>query len=182
MKNRLYLLTALVTAILTLISCTSRYTIDLYLVSGEKKIVAKVEQTQFAAMTILASPYADAKIVQGTGNTLMIGTGSRGEREGKLTQYDVLTFDEYVRYRIFLQLPMVVKKGSTPLTGNAFVERLERYDQPHEENIYMPESGNFIVDSLVSKYMYATFENGYFANSKGSKVAFQGKIRVKVAD
>jgi hypothetical protein len=182
MKHRLYLLTALVTAILTLISCASRYAMDLYLISGEKSQKVKVEQTQFAAMTVLASPYAEEKIVQGMGNTLMIGTGSRGARGPKISQYDVLRFDEYLRYRIYIQLPKTLERGSVSLPGNSFAQVLERYDKPQEENIFLAESGNFVLDSVVSRYLFATLQQGVFTNSKGSKVTFDGRCKVRVAD
>lgn len=182
MKQISGILITFLTALLALSSCASRYAMDLYLISGEKSQKVKVEQTQFAGMTVLASPYLEEKIVQGMGNTLMIGTGSRGTQGPKTSQYDVLRFDEYLRYRIYIQLPKALEKGSVSLQGNSFAQVLERYDKPQEENIFLAESGNFVLDSVVSRYLFATLQKGVFANSKGSKVTFDGRCKIRVAD
>ena len=176
------LLIAFLTATFALSSCTSRYTMDLYLLSGTKATRIDVEQTQFAGMTVLGSPLAEEKIVQGMGNTIMIGTGARGEREAKESQYDVFAFDEYLRYRIYIQLPVTLDRRTVPLQGNSFAEVLGRYDQPPEANVFLAESGSFVVDSVAAKHLFGTIKKGIFANSKGGKVTFDGRFKVKVAD
>jgi hypothetical protein len=67
------------------------------------------------------------------------------------------------------------------LQGNSFVSVLGRYDQAPELKIFMPQSGEFTIDSVVQRHMYGTIK-GDFANPKDSKLSFSGRIRVKVAE
>lgn len=163
-------------------SCASRYRLDFYLISGGESKKINVEQTQFANLTVLGSPLADNKIVQGMGNTIVIGTGARGEREAKVSQYDVLGFDEYLHCQIYVQLPLELKPGSYALQGNSFVQILGRYDQSPELNIFSPESGSFVVDSVASKRLFGGIKMGTYSNPKGAKLTFNGNFKVKVAE
>ncbi|MFZ1683706.1 MAG: hypothetical protein WAU88_06195 [Candidatus Zixiibacteriota bacterium] len=169
------------TVVIAITSCASRYRMDLYLTSGEKTKKIEVEQTQYAPMTVLAGPEAEVKIVTGVGNTVVIGTGTRGEREEKTTQYDVLGFDEYLHCQIYVQLPLHLERGPVVLQGNSFVNVLGRYDQAPELKIFMPQAGDFTIDSVAHRHMYGTIK-GDFTNPKGSKLTFSGKIKVKVAE
>ncbi len=133
-------------------------------------------------MTVLGSPLADNKIIQGLGNTIVIGTGARGEREAKVSNYDVLGFDEYLHCQIYVQLPLELKRGSYDLQGKSFVQVLGRYDQPQEINIFSSESGSFVVDSVASKRLFGGIKMGVYANPKGAKLTFNGNFKVKVAE
>jgi hypothetical protein len=181
MRKSISALITFLAVIAIVTSCANRYRMDLYLTMGEKSKRVDVEQTQYAPMTILAGPEAEIKIVQGMGNTVMIGTGTRGERQEKLTKYDVFGFDQFLHYQIYVQLPVQLTPGPVPLQGNSFVQILGQYELEQKKRLFLPQAGNFVIDSVSHKHLFGTLK-GEYANSDGARLAFDGRIKIKVAD
>lgn len=167
-------------AIGQLMSCTSRYKLDLYQTADEVRRKAKVEQTQFFRDARIMDPAADNKIAPGPGNVLMLTTGTRGERH-ESGPYTILGYDEYLRCEVYFQLPQEVVVGPTPLVENSFVWMLGRYDRPRGERLFLPESGQLLVDSISSGRLYGTLD-GIYRNATGMPLQFDGRFRVKIAE
>lgn len=166
--------------LLFLTGCTSRYRLDLYLMTeGEKKKV-KVEKTEFIQASRLNDPYADMKILTGSASTVVITAGTRW-RQSEDTRVFIFSYDEYLKCRIYLQLPPVPAKDTIRFPGNSFVQVLGRYDLPSESKIFLADSGFVAIDSLTSDELFGTIR-GRYQNREGAQLAFEGKFKVKIAD
>ncbi len=165
--------------VILLAGCTSRYRLSLYLLQGETKDQVKVEKTEYAVGAVLAEPTAREKIIPGAGNCLILITGSRGRTLDTQAE-DLISFDRYVRYRVFLQLPPVVGPGTVALPGNSFVQMMGRYERSAEDKMYLPRDGSLSVDSLSGKRLFGTLD-GRFENRQGESIAFQGQFKAKIS-
>lgn len=162
----------------SLAACASRYRRDLFLVEGSDLNKVKVEKTEFVIDGILGDPQADEKVVTGPGNCLILTTGSRGETaEGE--RQDLVGYDRYVRYKIFLQLPSRLQVGELPLENNSFVQLLGFYELPAEEKIFIARAGKFAIDSLTDKQLFGSMDGTYENNLK-EPVKFRGEFKVKI--
>lgn len=165
--------------LLLLAGCTSRYRLNLYLIQGETRSKVKVEKTEFITEAVLGDPMARDKLIPGDGNCLILITGSRGRTLDTEAQ-DLISYDRYTRYRVFLQLPPTVKAGSISLPDNSFVQMLGRYEVAAEDKMYFPADGTLVVDSLSGKKLFGTLD-GRFENRRGETIAFSGKFKIKVS-
>jgi hypothetical protein len=164
-----------------IIGCASRIRLDLFMDTNGKQQKVKVELTQFVSKSVLLDPKSDEKLRVGDGNCVIITTGTRGKPQEKISVYDVLQYDEYIKCRLYLQLPSNLVPGSQPLEGRSFVQILGRYDKPVETKLFLPKSGSVIVDSVANDRLFGTI-NGKFANAEGSPLNFNGKFKVKIKD
>lgn len=161
-------------------SCTSRYRLDLFQVTDGERRKVKIEQTQYLPGTVLTVLDAEIKIVPGDGNVVVVTTGTRGGQNKRETEY-VLSFDEYVRCRLHLQLDWPLKAGTVSLPDNAYVQLLGQYEWPPEAKIFYPESGQLVIDSVTSKNLFATV-NGLFRNNADMTYEYDGSFKVKISD
>jgi hypothetical protein len=120
------------------------------------------------------------KVQPGDGNTLILITGSRGSAIGTKAE-DLVTFDRYIRYRLFVQLPLVVKPIRVELEGHSFVQLLGHYDRPAEDKMYLPRRGTLQVDSLADERLFGTL-TGDFENRLGETVGFEGQFKARIED
>ena len=173
-------LLGLLLVVLLLAACTSRYRMEMFMDTGDERKKVKVEEKEFFPNTVLNDPYADIKLLEGDGNCLIVTIGTRGDQV-KTDRIKNLMFeyDEYLKERIYFQLPSELRPMSINLTGKSFIQLLGRYDQPAETKIYVPQTGALVIDSLVGNKLYGTL-NGQYANNNGETVAFDGKFKVKV--
>jgi hypothetical protein len=169
----------IVTAAVVLPGCTSRYRLDFFLVQNEAREKVRIEKTEYARGAVLADPMTRDKIVQGDGDCLMLVTGSRGETIDKDAE-DLVSFDRYVRFRLFIELPRDIASGRVDLIDHSFVQLMGRYEVPAEDKMYFPREGALVVDSLADKRLYGTF-NGRFENRRGEVVGFEGQFKAKVS-
>ncbi len=173
-------LTALVSIYLLIGACTSRYRMDLYLVDDFHRYKMQVDQTAFAPNTNLNSnPYDTPKVVVGEKNTVMIATGRRGAPEERVTELG-LGIDEYIIYRIYLELPANLEAGNIPLAENSFVRLMKYFEIPVDEKIFLPVDGQFVIDSVRSGNLFGTFSNARWENQNGIPVGFAGRVRFKI--
>jgi hypothetical protein len=162
------------------LGCASRYRTELFLLRHDSRTEVKVEKSEYLIGTVLGDPASEDKVVPGDGSCLTIITGSRG-RTLEADAKDLVSFDRYDRYRIFLQLPSVPTPDTIALTGSSFVVQLGRYDIEAENKVYYPIDGSMVVDSLAGSRMFGGI-NGRFANRLQDTIAFQGQFKVKVAE
>jgi hypothetical protein len=163
-------------------ACISRYRTDLYMVteSGQDKI--KVEQTEYVVGAVINDPYAEQKIVQGDGNCIILHTGTRGEGlKSNLTETLFLSYDEYLRTLIYIQLPPEPQPGVVDLDDRSFVQILGRYEQPTETKIFLPSNGELTIDSIADQKMFCALD-GEFRNNSGDSLTYRGKFKIKIAD
>ena len=161
-------------------ACTSRYRMDLYLVDDLHRYKMQVDQTAFARGTRLNSdPYGVPKVVVGDKSTVMIATGRRGAPEDRVTELGI-GIDEYIIYRIYLELPADLTAGEVPLIDNSFVRLMKYFEIPADEKIFLPVSGQFTIDSVRSGDLFGTFTNARWENQNGIPVGFAGRVRFKV--
>jgi len=163
-----------------LLGCASRYRIELFLLQHDQRTKVKVEKSEYLIGTILGDAASSEKVIAGDGNCLAIVTGSRGRTIDSKAE-DLVSFDRYDRYRIFLQLPPLPVADTIPLTGNSFLQQLGRYEVEVENKMYFPVEGVFVVDSLAGKNLFGGID-GRFENRLKDTVAFQGQFKVKIAD
>jgi len=172
----------LATLILTILAaaCTSRYRLDLFLMEGDVRTKIKVEKTEFMVGAVLGDPMSLDKVEPGDGNCLVLITGSRG-RTLDAEARDLVSYDRYVRYRLFIQLAATVEAGSTALKDNSLLQMLGRYEIAPEDKLYYPTSGEIVVDSLAGNKLFGTID-GRFENRHGVAVAFEGRFKAKISD
>lgn len=169
---------ALLLVTITLTACSSRYRRDLYLVEGQAQSRVKVEKTEYFIDGVLGAPMDRDKVVAGPGNCVVLTTGSRGEVSGE-EKSSLVDYNQYLRYKIFLQLPSRLQLTRLPLENNSFVQLLGYYELPAEQKIYLARSGEFSVDSLTDKHMFGSIE-GTFENNRNEPVSFKGEFQVKI--
>jgi hypothetical protein len=165
--------------LLAIVTCTSRYRLNLFLVRGEETSKVKVEKTEYVMEGVLNTPLAQEKIVKGPGNCIVLITGTRGET----VRTDVSTlvgYDTYLRYKVFLQLPSRPDKATLPLENSSFVQLLGQYDIPLEEKMYLAREGSLVVDSISDKHLFGTIDGNY-ENNLGEPISFRGRFRVKIS-
>jgi hypothetical protein len=163
------------------VGCTSRYRLDLYLIADEARTKVKVEKTEFAIDAVLGDPFAQIRKVPGDGNVVTLITGSRGETLSTEAQ-DLVSWDRYVRFQIFMELPSEIEPGPISLKDKSFVRQLGRYEQAAEDKMFFADDdGTLIVDSLADKKLYGTLESR-FVNQQGKAITFSGQFKVKIAD
>jgi hypothetical protein len=163
-----------------LFGCTSRYRLDLYMTSEGAKKKVKVEKAELLAGSALNDPYARQKTIDGVATTAIVTTGTRWHQPEDKRVF-MLGFDEYLRCRIYIQLPQTPTADTIDLPGNSFVHLLGRYDLPAESKIFLPVSGTFVVDSVTSKNLFGTI-HGRYENTSGTPLDFDGQFKVKISD
>ena len=162
-------------------ACTSRYRLDLFQVTNGERKKVKIEQTQYVPGTVLSALNGEIKVVPGDGNVAVVTTGTRGGQTKREAEY-VLSFDEYLRGRLYFQLAWPLRAADTvDLPGNAYLHLLGQYDWPPEATIFSPQSGQLVVDSVTSKNLYATV-SGLFRNNADLTYEFDGSFKVKISD
>jgi hypothetical protein len=159
--------------------CASRYRIELFLMQNYQRTEVKIEKSEYLIGTVLGDPSSQDKVSPGNGNCLVIITGSRGRTLDTKAE-DLISFDRYNRFRIFIQLPSVLAPDTLSLDGNSFVQQLGRYEVELENKMYFPIEGKLIVDSLSGNRLFGGID-GRFQNRLEESVAFQGQFKVKVA-
>jgi hypothetical protein len=169
-----YVLTVLIT-----LGCSSRYRLDLYLTAEEYTRKVKVEQTEFVPNSRLNDPYQEEKVLTGDANTAIITTGTRWRRPGDNRTF-MFDFDEYLKCRLYVQLPQAIKADTIALENNSFVHLLGRYELPPEAKIFLPVAGSLIVDSSTVEEFFATID-GHYENRDGVPLEFEGQFKVKTA-
>lgn len=160
-----------------LIGCSSRYRLDLHLTSEGYRKKVKVEEATFLYDTALNDPYARQKTITGDASTLIVTTGTRRQQPDDKRVF-ALGFDEYLRCRLYLQLPPMPVAGTVELPGNSFVHLLGRFDVAAESKIFLPESGTFVVDSITSKHLFVTI-HALYRNDSGAPLQYDGQFKVR---
>jgi len=160
------------------IVCVSRYKMNLYLVAESQRKKVKVEQTEFIPGMELGDPTTGSTPHPGERDILMVATGVRGRR-AESESSRLFSFDEYLRCRLFVQLPKDFTAGTIAAQKNSFVQIMGRFDQPLEERIYTGRSGSITVDSVNSKHLYASID-ALYRNSLDDSLRFDGRFRVKL--
>ena len=171
---------AILILIMLAAACTSRYRLDLFLTEGDTRTKVKVEKTEFMAGAVLGDPMSRDKVEPGDGNCLVLITGSRGRAVDTETS-SLVTYDRYVRYRLFVQLAATVEVGPTTLKDNSLLQMMGRYELDAEDKLYYPTGGEMIVDSLAGNKLFGAID-GRFENSKGETVALEGRFKAKISD
>jgi hypothetical protein len=171
---------ALLATFVLVAACTAKYRLDLFEVRDEVSRKIKVEKTEYMVDGVLNSPFESDKVVPGTGNCIVLYTGARGE-SSEVGFGNLMGYDRYLRYKIFLQLPTHPEAQTYNLPNNAFVQLLGRYEAAPEDNVYLATEGTLAVDSIPKHRLFGTI-NGTFKNAAGNQISFQGKFKVKIRD
>ena len=171
----------LLVVLLLSFACVSRYKMELFMDTGTETKRVKVEQTEYLMDARIADPYASKKLEPGEGSCIILRTGARGDRvETDMTETLILSYDEYFRCLIYLQLPQPPVVDTMVLERISFAQVLGRYDQPVDTKIFLPERGTIAVDSIVDKKLYGTLD-GTYRNNVGTPLNFRGQFRVRIA-
>jgi hypothetical protein len=171
---------AALAALVLLAACTSRYRLDLFEIRGDETRKIKVEKTEYVIDGVLNTPYERDKIVPGQGNCIVLYTGARGE-SGEVGFGNLMGYDAYLQYRVFLQLPSRPEVTTYNLSNNAFVQLLGRYEASPEENMYLGADGTLAIDSIPKHRLFGTID-GTFKNAAGDQVKFRGQFKVKISE
>lgn len=166
-------------AMLTVIGCPSRYRLDLFVINNNINKKVKVAQTRFFENTSISNPFADSKLIAGESNTAILTTTTRWKK-GKTDISMIISFDEYWKAHLYLQLPHTMKTGKYEIEHKSFVQILGQYDIDPKEKIFLPTSGFYTIDSLISKKAFISISCDY-KNSAGKSLGFNGKFKLKVA-
>jgi hypothetical protein len=140
----------------------------------------KVEKTEFVPASQLNDPFADRKVIAGSASTVVITTGTRW-RQPEDTRVFMFAFDEYLKCRIYLQIPPIPAKDTTRFPGDSFIHVLSRYDLPSESNVFLADSGFVAIDSVTSKDLFGTIR-GFYKGRSAATLHFDGRFKVRVTD
>ena len=161
-------------------ACSSRYRLDFYQVNDGERRKIKIEQTQYVPGSVLSLLEDEIKVVSGDGNVAVVTTGTRGERTKREIEY-VLSFDEYLRTRLYFQFSWPLRADTTELRDNSLMQLMGHYEWTPAERVFLPQSGRLIVDSVTSKNVFATV-SGVYRNSADITYEFDGSFKVKISD
>jgi|WetSurMetagenome_2_1015567.scaffolds.fasta_scaffold160899_2 hypothetical protein len=178
-NNRTGILVGLALLLLSATACTSRYRLEMFMVSGEQRSKIKIEKTEYFMGVVLGDPESKDKVIRGDGNCLVLVSGNRGQGI-ETKREDLITFDRYERLRIFLQLPAKPQAGTISLINNSFMDRLGRYELEHNDRVYFPTDGHIVIDSVSDGRLYGSLD-GRYENGNHDSLTFQGRFRAKVA-
>jgi len=146
--------------------------------AGNNKV--KVEKTDYISNVRLGDPFANIKILPGESNVAILTVSTRGLTHKKDAE-DFLTFDEYLRNRIYFQFPKPLKTGTFELKNNSFIHLLGRYDWQAEDKIFLPLSGQVVIDSIMGKNLFGQVA-GKYENRAKIKFEFNGQFKLKISD
>ena len=166
--------------LLSFTTCSSRYKLDLFMISEAGNNKVKVEKTDYISNVRLGDPFANIKILPGESNVAILTVGTRGFTHKKDAE-DFLTFDEYLRNRIYFQFPKPLKTGTFELKNNSFIHLLGRYDWQAEDKIFLPLSGQVVIDSIMGKNLFGQVA-GKYENRAKIKFEFNGQFKLKISD
>lgn len=165
---------------ISILGCSSRYKLDLFLISETGSNKVKIEKTDYALNVRLGDPFGEIKILPGESNVAILTVSSRGFTY-KRDKEDLFTFDEYLRNRIYFQLPKPLKPGTIELKGNSFIHLLGRYDWQADDKIFLPVSGQFTIDSVTENNLFGQVA-GKYENRENIPFEFSGKFKLKISD
>jgi hypothetical protein len=176
--NRFSRLLILITGLL-LVACASRYRLDLFLIDEYDRYKMEIDQTVFTPNTQLNNPFDSPSVVQGDHNTVMISTGRRGGPDERISTFG-FSVDQYIVYRLYLEFPLEMQPGSVSLVDHSFVRLMKYYEIPVDEKIFLPISGQFVIDSVRSNDVFGTFQEARWENKNGITVEFAGRLRFEI--
>jgi len=171
---------ALIVVVLAATACTSRYRLEMFTVIGDERSKIDIEKTEYYIGVVLGDPKSQDKVVRGDGSCLVLVTGGRGQSVVDKYQ-DIITFDRYERFRVFLQLAAVPMAGTITLSGNSFVQHLGRYELSDEARMYFPAGGTLVIDSIAKNRLFGTLNGGY-TNANNERLVFEGQFKAKIAE
>lgn len=185
-----YVSVALLLLALLLPTCSTRYRMDLYYLDDGARTKIDIDNATFTPDTRLNYPHDTPAIVRGDRSTAVIEVGMRGAPIDTGGLYQPLTFDRLIQYRIYLELPNTPFPNvpdTIPLDGNSYVRLMGFYEQTPNEKLYLPSTKVprdtdpiFVIDSVRSNNLYGTFHDAYWVNSKGDRIGFDGRLKMKL--
>lgn len=177
--HRLMVRLTVFSAVLLLLNCTSRLRLNLQVTDEGATRRVNVDQTQFAPRTILGGSISESQLRSGEGNCVIILASTRSKMQSPSGRYDVLRYDEVLRYRVFLQLPSKLAVGNWPLGGHSLVQIMGRYELTEEDKSFAESSGTMAIDSLAGKRAFMSVD-GEFKNPSGATLVVKGQFKVKI--
>ena len=166
----------IITLLILMSGCASRYHLDLYLTVEENRRQIQVESTQYVWDAVLGNPYADNKLDEGIGHIAIVTTGTRLKGDQK-SLWHGFSSDEYLRCQLYMEVPPEASTDTSALAGKALVHLLGRYELPIEERIFLPKDGFYTLDSIIDEGLFFTVD-GIFVNKSGERLRFDGKFKV----
>lgn len=163
--------------VLVLVACSPKYSTIIDTVIDGSHRGGSVEEVKFFPASRLGNPNSRYQIQEGDGNCLIVTATCRGET----TEDDfsaLLAYDQYLVYRIFMQIPDSVQMSRHNLIDSSFVQLSGMYQVPAEDKIFFPDSGYVEIVEIDGSRMYARFD-GHFRNTKGETLSFSGNFRTK---
>ncbi len=176
-QKRSHALLIALSAVLLLSGCTSRYRLTLVMTVEEQNGKVKIDQSEYLPDTDLGDPYADDKLVNGSGSVLITTTGTRMIRSRQAGN-SIIGFDEYLVCRLYLQLPQPPQAETIDLAGNSFLQMMGRFERPLETKIFLPIEGQYVIDSVTSRHLFVTI-NGRFENKDKAPIILDGRFKAK---
>ncbi|MEA2030347.1 MAG: hypothetical protein U9N55_01965 [candidate division Zixibacteria bacterium] len=150
----------------------------MYLTTNAERTKVDVENARYIPGVILVDPQADEKVVSGDSSVIIMNMGFRGNAISNFTSLGI-KFDEYVKYRLYLQLHGKPDTTTTILKENSYLWLLKHYELESRDKLFLPVSGTCAIDSVSSHKMYGTID-GHFENAKGATVKIDGRFKVKM--
>ena len=173
---------SIILMVLSILGCSSRYRLDLFLQTESFQKKVNVEQTQFIKDSRLADPLSDSKIILGNGNSAIITVSTRIKTKNELDTDipQIFTFDNIWKSHLYLNIPQKYEIKKYELIGNSFINLLEHYELKSEEKVFLPRSGYYQIDSVTSSLMFLTID-GEFINQNNISVSLNGQFKIKIS-
>jgi len=150
----------------------------MYLTTNAERTRVKVEQSRYIPGVVLVDPMVDKPVQSGNGSVVILNLGFRGSQLNGSTKFG-FGLDEYIKHRLYLQLPDLPDTATVQLRGHSFLKLQEHYELSPESKVFQPTSGTCLIDSVTSSTMFGTLD-GVFENPDGVSVAIEGRFRVKM--
>ena len=164
--------------ILILPSCSKKYSTSMETIIQGTARNGSVEEVKFFPRSRLGVPFSRNQIEPGSNNCLIVTSTCRGKTTDDPLAA-LLAYDQYLVYRIFLEVPDPVTVARHDLLDRSFVQLAGAFELPPEDKIYYPDSGYVGIESIDGDKLFGVLK-GSFKNTKGEEVRFTGTFRARV--
>lgn len=141
-ENSFYKFLMLLLILSMTVGCSSRYRMSVHVTSENGIKRTSVKEIKLINNASLNNPYREEKLIPGDNSVAIIELNFRGqEKESKIEQ--LLSYDENVRLKLFLQISHPLKIENLTALDNSFAQLLEHFELPADEKMFIPKSGGF---------------------------------------
>jgi len=165
--------------ILTLVSsCRNRLKPQLYYIEHDSQFKLTQSNCYFIDKMQFSRNHDSTDIVPGQGN-LLITNQDFYDTSRVYFPGDILSVDQKLTYRIFINLPAEIKPDSLDINGQSICKIIGLYELDDAINMYQCRNGYLLIDSVKRSSFFGEL-SAVYNNNQGDSLKFTGNMKVKL--